>query len=79
MDMEQLLQFQDGKKISKKDMQNTKKAMELIVMWYDMRTFCITRSSCKSCPYNGTRICRSLSTDDVLSIAAETFRNYIDS
>lgn len=79
MDMEQLLQFQDGKKISKKEMQNTIKAMEMIVMWYDMHTFCLTRSSCTECPYNGTRICRSLSTDAVLSIAAETFRNYIDS
>jgi hypothetical protein len=58
----------------------------MVVSFRDMREVCLSRTSCNGCPYfsqsilnqseldNMLSLCNRVSTDDVLDIAAETFR-----
>lgn len=54
-------------------------AMKLIVSWHDMHTFCMTRSTCKDCPYNKHHVCNMKTTEQVLEVTAKIFRMYLKS
>lgn len=54
-------------------------AMKLIVSWQDLHIFCMTRSTCKGCPYNKHHVCNKKTTEQVLEVTSKIFRMYLKS
>ncbi len=53
-------------------------AMALVVEWYDLMTFCESRSTCIGCPYRHKNMCDKRSTVSVLKSAAELFKAFLE-
>jgi hypothetical protein len=57
----------------------TVNAMRLFVLYWDMRTLCLSRErECKDCPYFEKHLCDKRSTDDVLEYCYKVFSDFID-
>ena len=53
-------------------------AMRLIVDWQDMREICMHRTTCIGCIYHGRMTCNRYNTEQIMRMAAEIFRDYLD-
>jgi hypothetical protein len=52
-------------------------AMRLVIEWKKLSDQCLTRDSCKGCPYHINFTCSKQSTIDVLTTAANVFDDFL--
>ncbi len=51
--------------------------MQKIVCWQKMREVCLSRITCKGCPFSCAGVCDRQSTDEILKEAREVFKKYL--
>ena len=63
----------------KRDISDVFDAMRLIINWQQAWETCLSRTSCKDCPYMGHKACKKKSTERVLKDVAEIFEYFFES
>lgn len=54
-------------------------AMKLQCAWWDMRLFCLDRSTCKGCPYRKHTVCNKKTTEEIMEITTRIYKTFFDS
>ena len=60
-----------------KDMTPVIDAMNALIKWEELETFCQARTYCDGCPYHKTKPCDKTSTENVLRMTAIVFREFL--
>jgi len=60
-----------------KDMKHIIDAMKLLIEWKRLSDLCLTRDSCKDCPYHLNFTCSKQSTTDIMNTVANTFEDFL--
>lgn len=52
------------------------RAFRLAIEWKAFKLFCLSRTTCKGCPYYEKHVCSAASTESVLKQIAEVGKQY---
>ena len=60
-----------------KDITHVIDAMRLVIEWKKLSDQCLTRDSCKKCPYYISLTCSKQSTEDIMNTVANVFDDFL--